>query len=48
MWVDDVWSVSVFVFFSPVGMLFMFSAVSSINGHCLPALSHCLGDQIHK
>lgn len=41
--------VSVFVIFSPVGMLMILSVtVSSINGCCLPALSHCLGDQIRK
>lgn len=48
MWVDVVWSVTVFVFVSPVGTLFIFSVVSSINGHCLPALSHCLGDRMRK
>lgn len=36
MWVDIVWSVSVSVIFSPVGMLVIFSVVSSING-CLLA-----------
>lgn len=49
MWLDVVWSVSVFVVFNPAEMNFIFvSMLSSIDGHCLLALAHCLGDQIHK